>query len=155
MKGDKKVIKHLNSLLTAELTAIHQYFLHSRMYEDWGLSKLYERIHHEMEDEIKHSEMLIKRLLFLEETPNVQDLGRLKIGNTVPKMLKNDLNMEMSVVAALKEAILCCENQKDYVSREILEQMLQDTEEDHVWWLETQLGLIEKVGLENYLQSQM
>lgn len=155
MKGDSKVIKHLNQLLTTELTSIHQYFIHSQMYQNWGFSKLHERIRHEMDDETKHAEALIERLLFLEATPNLQDLNKLNIGSAVPEMLESDLQLEMTVAKALKEAIACCETQKDYVTRETLEFLLKETEEDHAWWLETQLGLIKKVGLKNYLQAQM
>ena len=155
MKGDSKVIEHLNQVLTIELTSIHQYFIHSRMYENWGFSKLYERIRHEMEDETRHAEALIERLLFLEATPNLQDLNKLNVRSVVPEMLESDLQLEMTVAAALKAAIGCCEAKKDYVTRETLESLLKETEEDHALWLETQLGLIKKVGLKNYLQAQM
>ncbi|GJM04965.1 MAG: bacterioferritin [marine bacterium B5-7] len=155
MKGSAKVISELNKLLSGELTAMDQYFIHSRMYEDLGLTKLYERISHEMEDETGHADELIKRILFLEGTPNLSERAGLNIGSDVPQMLKNDLLLELSVITALKEAIGCCESEKDYQTREILEVLLKDTEEDHTDWLEKQLGLIDKIGLENYLQSQM
>jgi len=155
MKGDKKVINQLNKLLAGELTAMDHYFVHSRMYEDWGLSKLHERVAHEMEDETQHASSLIERILFLEGTPDLSKRDPLAIGKDVPAMLKNDLELEMAVVGALKKAIAICEEEQDYQSREILEAMLKDTEEDHTYWLEKQLGLIKKVGLQNYLQSQM
>ncbi len=155
MKGNKKVIKTLNELLAGELTAMDQYFIHSRMYQDWGLHKLYERIDHEFDDEKGHASRLIERILFLEGTPDLSKRGDLKIGSEVPEMLENDLELEYAVDKALKEAIALCEAEQDYQSREILEQMLADTEEDHAYWLEKQLGLIKKVGLQNYLQSQM
>lgn len=125
------------------------------MYEDWGLSRLYERINHEMEDETQHADALIKRLLFLETTPDLSEQDALRIGSDVPTMLKNDLDVEYGVIAALKEAIAICEAEQDFQTREILESMLADTEEDHAYWLEKQLGLIEKIGLQNYLQSQV
>ncbi len=155
MKGNNKVINQLNKLLEGELTSIDQYFIHSRMYEDWGLNELYERISHEMEDETGHADKLIKRILFLEGTPDLSKRRDLKIGKDVPEMLKNDLEIEMGIITDLKQAIACCESESDYQTREMLEEVLKDTEEDHTLWLETQLGLIEKVGLENYLQSKM
>ena len=155
MKGNTKVIDRLNQLLAGELAARDQYFIHSRMYEDWGFGKLYERINHEMEEETEHADALIKRILFLEGTPNMVATQPLAIGTDVPSMLKNDLDLEYKVVAELKEVIAVCEKESDYQTREILEAMLKDTEEDHTLWLEQQLGLIEKVGLQNYLQSQM
>ncbi len=155
MKGNKKVLDTLNTLLAGELTAMDQYFIHSRMYQDWGLNKLYERIDHEFDDEKGHAAALIERILFLEGTPDMTQRSGLKIGKDVPQMLKNDLQLEYDVDKALKDAIKLCEAQKDYQSREILEQMLADTEEDHAYWLEKQLGLIDKIGLSNYLQSQM
>jgi bacterioferritin len=155
MKGNKKIIDTLNQLLAGELTSMDQYFTHSRMYDDWGLSKLYERINHEMDDEKQHADLLIKRILFLQGVPAVGNRSPLKIGKDVREMLKNDLELEYSVITALREAIASCEQEKDYQTREILETMLADTEEDHTYWLEQQLGLIEKIGIENYLQSQM
>ncbi|MGR8997893.1 MAG: bacterioferritin [Gammaproteobacteria bacterium] len=155
MKGDKKVIEHLNKLLAGELTAMDQYFIHSRMYQDWGFDKLYERINHEMQDETGHADALIKRILFLEGVPDLSKRAPLTIGGHVPEMLKNDLELELNVVASLKEVIAYCESVNDYTTREILESMLQDTEDDHTYWLEKQLGLIDRIGLENYLQSQV
>ena len=155
MQGDKKVIAYLNKLLANELTAMDQYFLHSRMLQNWGLTKLYERINHEMSDEQGHAAALIERILFLEGTPDVATREALRIGKDVPNMLKNDLKLEISVVAALKEAMAYCEKVADFQSRDILLGMLRDTEEDHAHWLEQQLGLIDRVGIANYLQSQM
>lgn len=155
MKGSDKVISQLNKLLEGELTSIDQYFIHSRIYEDWGLNELYERIAHEMEDETGHADQLIKRILFLEGTPDLSKRQDLKIGKDVPEMLKNDLEIELAIAEDLKEAIACCESANDYQTREMLEELLKDTEEDHTYWLEIQLRLIEKIGLENYLQSKM
>ena len=155
MKGKEKVIQQLQKLLRGELAARDQYFTHSRMYDDWGLNKLYERINHEMEEETQHADMIIKRLLFLETTPDLSQQDGLNIGKDVPSMLKSDLDLEYKVVDDLKEAIAVCEEERDFQTREILEPILADTEEDHAYWLEKQLGLIEKIGLQNYLQSQM
>ncbi|NOX76497.1 MAG: bacterioferritin [Gammaproteobacteria bacterium] len=155
MKGEQKVIDTLNQLLAGELAAMDQYFIHSRMYDDWGLSRLHERINHEMEDETGHASSLIERILFLEGTPDLSTRSGLNIGRDVPQMLKNDLDLEYAVIDALKAAIVTCEECRDYQTRELLEAMLKDTEEDHAYWLEKQLGLIDKLGLQNYLQSQM
>jgi bacterioferritin len=153
MQGKKTVIDELNKLLTGELSAADQYFIHSRMYENWGFSVLYERIEHERVEELEHATKLIRRILFLEGTPDVASRGALKIGATVPEMLRSDLEYELGVVAALKSAIALTEAEQDYDTRRILVELLQDTEEDHTHWLEQQLGLIDKVGLHNYLQS--
>lgn len=155
MKGKSKVIEQLQLLLRGELAARDQYFTHSRMYHDWGLSKLYEHVNHEMEEETQHADALIRRLLFLEATPDLSKVDALRIGADVRSMLRNDLDVEYAVTAALKTAITVCEAEQDYLSREILEAMLRDTEEDHAYWLEKQLGLIEKIGLQNYLQSHI
>jgi len=155
MKGKQSIIDVLNSLLAGELAAMDQYFIHSRMYDDWGLSKLYDRIGHEMEDETGHADQMIKRILFLEGTPNMVKRDALNIGSTVPEMLKSDLDLEYSVVKNLKAAIALCETEQDYETRAMLVRQLEDTEEDHAYWLEKQLGLIDKIGLENYLQAMM
>lgn len=155
MKGNQKVIDQLNKLLAGELAAMDQYFIHSRMYEDMGLNELYERISHEFEEEKDHADWLIRRLLFLQGVPDMVSRNNINIGTDVPTMLKSDLALEYQVVKDLKEAIAICEQEQDYQSREILEKMLEDTEEDHAYWLEKQLGLIDKVGLPNYLQSKM
>lgn len=155
MKGNEQVIAHLNALLAGELTAIDQYFIHSRMYENWGLSKLFERIAHEVQDETNHADVLIKRILFLEGFPDLTKREPLHVGHTVEAMLKNDLALELQVVADLRKVMAFCESVQDYQTREILQVMLEDTEHDHAHWLEQQLGLIERVGLQNYLQSQL
>ncbi len=154
MEGDRAIVQHLNKVLTNELTAIDQYFLHSRMLENWGLKKLAEHEHGELVDEMKHADALIKRILFLEGLPNLQDLDKLMIGELAAEVLKCDLALEMKAIPPLKEAIADCEAKGDYVSRELLEKILEG-EEEHVDWLETQLRLIATLGLENYLQAQM
>lgn len=155
MKGNEKVIDALNGLLGWELAAMDQYFIHSRMYDDWGLQKLFERIDHEFDDEKGHAAALIERMLFLEGTPDMVPRPPINIGQDVPAMLQSDLDVEYAVGNALKAAIKVCEEEQDYTSREILEKLLEDTEVDHAWWLEKQLGLIKMVGLQNYIQSQM
>ena len=154
MKGDKQVIKHLNIILKNELTAINQYFLHAKMLKDWGLTKLAEYENSESIDEMKHADQLIERILFLEGLPNLQDLGRLMIGENTKEILECDLKLEMNGVPDLTAAIAHCEGVKDYTSRELFESILS-SEEEHIDHLETQLGLIEKVGIENYQQSQI
>jgi bacterioferritin len=154
MKGDTKVIEYLNKQLTNELTAINQYFLHARIYKNWGLAKLGAHEYKESIEEMKHADMLIERVLFIEGLPNLQLLNRLLIGENVPECLQGDLTLELGSRTVLIEAMAYCETVKDYVSREIFQHILEDTEE-HIDYLETQLGLIDKVGIENYLQSQM
>ncbi|KZY38071.1 MULTISPECIES: bacterioferritin [unclassified Oleiphilus] len=155
MKGSDKVIAELNHLLAGELTAIDQYFVHSRIYEDMGLDKLYERLDHEREEETDHADQMIKRILFLEGHPDLATREPLNVGKTVSEMLQNDLNVEYSVIKNLKAAIALCESEQDYETRAMLVKQLEDSEEDHAYWLEKQLGLIDKIGLQNYLQSQM
>ena len=155
MKGNKEVIDTLNKLLTGELSAMDQYFVHGLMYEDWGLNELHERISHESDDEREHAKKLVQRILFLEGTPDVASREPLNIGKDTEQMLKNDLAYEYQVADNLRSAIAPCESKQDYESREILEVLLEETESDHMYWLEKQLGLIDKVGLQNYLQSKM
>ena len=151
---DPKVIQYLNKALSNELIAINQYFLHSRMFEDWGLKRLAEKEYEESIDEMKHADQLTQRILFLEGLPNMQDLGKLMIGENVKEMLECDLSLEHIACPDLKEGIAYCESVSDYVSRDLLSSIL-DSEEEHIDWLETQLSLIDRVGLENYQQSMM
>ncbi|NVK18415.1 MAG: bacterioferritin [Methylocystaceae bacterium] len=154
MKGSKKVIDALNGLLTHEMSAADQYFIHSRMYDDWGMTELFERLKHEQEEELDHAAKLVERILFLEGTPDVASRVALNIGKDVPSMMKSDLAYELSVVKELKKVINVCEKEQDYVTRQILIGLLDDTELDHTYWLEKQLGLIDKMGLKNYIQSK-
>jgi bacterioferritin len=154
MKGDTRVIDFLNRVLTNELTAINQYFVHARMFRHWGLKKLDEYEYHESVDEMKHADRLINRILFLEGVPNLQVLNKLYVGEDVPEALKCDLRLELEAIPLLREAVAHCESVGDYVTRELFEDIL-DGEEEHVDWLETQIDLIAKTGLQNYLQSQM
>lgn len=155
MKGNQNIIDTLNGLLAYELAAMDQYFIHSQMYLDWGLNKLHERIAHEFEDEKGHATKLIERMLFLEGTPDMINREGFLVGKDVPSMLESDLRVEYKVTDKLKQAVALCETEKDYVTRDMLMILLEDTEMDHAYWLEQQLGLIKRLGLANYLQSQL
>lgn len=154
MQGSTAVLDYLIELLRGELTARDQYFIHSRRYEDLGLNTLYERLNHEMEEETEHADALLRRILLLEGQPDMRPLP-FTPGQTVPEMLQCDLDTEYEVREKLKKGIALCEQEGDYVSRQILVQQLDDTEQDHAYWLEQQLRLIDQIGLQNYLQSQM
>ena len=154
MKGDKEIIEALNCVLANELTAINQYFLHARMLEDWGLEKLGKLEYDASIDEMKHADQIIKRILFLEGLPNLQKLNRLKIGQNIEELIAADLEVEYKAVPELREFIGLCEKKQDYVTRDILKGIL-DSEEEHIDWLETMQGLIEKVGVQNFIQSQI
>jgi bacterioferritin len=155
MLHNTKIIDALNHLLSFELAAMDQYFLHAQMYEDWGYTKLYERIAHEFDDEKGHATVLIQRLLFLEGAPDMQTRTGFQIGSDVPSMLESDLRVEYAVADALRETIALCEVEKDFVTRDMLLTLLDDTEMDHAHWLEQQLRQIKHLGLENYLQAQL
>ena len=154
MQGDKKVIEHLNKILTAELTSINQFFLHARMYKNWGLDALNEKSYKKSIKDMKQADALIERILFLEGLPNLQHLERLRIGEHTEEMLSCDMKFQVDQLAGLRAAIAYCETAQDYVSRELLEDILE-YEENHIDWIETQQYLIENTGIENYLQSQM
>lgn len=152
MKGDPKIIAQLNKVLGNELVAINQYFLHARMLDDQGFERLGKHEYEESVDEMKHADELVKRILFLEGLPNLQDLGKLKIGENVREIIECDLALEMVAIPDLRDGIVMCEQARDFISRDLLRKIL-DSEEEHVDWLETQLGLMDSMGLENYLQS--
>ena len=154
MQGDAKVIAHLQAQLKNELTAINQYFLHHRMLKHWGLERLARKEYEESIGEMKHADRLMDRILMLDGLPNLQDLGKLMVGEDVPEILRCDLKLEQAAQATIKDGIAHCESVRDYVSRELLQDILDDTEE-HIDFLETQIELLDKVGLQNYLQSQM
>lgn len=154
MKGDPQIIDALNSVLTNELTAINQYFLHARMLQDWGLERFGKLEYEASIDEMKHADQLIKRILFLEGLPNVQKLNRVRVGQNTEEIIESDLQVEYEAIPKLKDCIELCEKKKDYVTRDIFRSIL-DSEEHHVDWLETQQGLIQKVGLQNYMQTQI
>jgi bacterioferritin len=154
MQGNATVLKHLNAVLKNELTAINQYFLHARMFDNWGLRRLGSHTRDESIDEMKHADKLIERILFLEGLPNLQDLGKLYIGENVKEALECDLKLELEAHPYLRTAVADCEKVADYVSRELFEDILE-SEEEHIDWLETQLSLIERIGIENYCQSQL
>ncbi len=154
MKSDATVLKHLNKALGNELVAINQYFLHSRMFQDWGLNKLAEKEYDESIDEMKHADQLIQRILFLEGLPNLQSLGKLLIGENTREMLECDLQLEMIACPDLRAGIAYCESVQDFATRDLLNSILV-SEEEHVDWLESQLGLIDRVGIENYQQSMI
>lgn len=154
MQGDPQVIRLLNKVLANELVAINQYFLHARMYKDWGLKELADHEYEESIDEMKHADRLIERILFLQGLPNLQHLGKLLIGENTPEMLACDLQLEMIAIPDLREGVAYAESVGDYVSRDLFSAILE-SEEEHVDWLETQLGLIEKIGIANYLQSKI
>jgi bacterioferritin len=154
MQGDAKALQYLNDQLKNELTAINQYFLHARMYRHWGLEKLGEHEYEESIGEMKHADKLIQRIFMLDGLPNLQDLHKLLVGENTEEILNCDLKLEQGSQATCKEAIAYCESVRDFVSREIFVEILQDTEE-HIDWLETQIELVGKVGLPNYLQSGM
>jgi len=154
MQGDEQVIAHLNKVLSNELVAINQYFLHANILQDWGLKELADYTLHESIDEMKHADQLVERILFLEGLPNMQDLGKLHIGEDTEEMMKSDLALEMRAIPDIREAIVYCESVQDFVSRDLFREIL-DAEEEHVDWLETQISLIEKMGIQNYLSEKM
>jgi len=155
MQGKQLVIDQLNKQLTLELTSMDQYLAHSKIYEDWGINKLHEKLSHEYEEELGHAKLLAERILFLEGHADTVSREKVNIGTNVEEMLTNDLDAERIVAESLRKIIGICEQEQDYISRKILEDLLDDTEMDHIYWLEQHLGLIDKIGLQNYIQSQM
>jgi len=155
MQGKQLVIDQLNKQLTLELTSMDQYLAHSKIYEDWGINKLHEKLSHEYEEELGHAKRLAERILFLEGHVDTVSRDKVNIGSNVKEMLANDLEAERIVAESLRKIIGICEQEQDYISRTILEDLLDDTEMDHIYWLEQHLGLIDKIGLQNYIQSQM
>lgn len=155
MQGSQLVIDNLNKQLTLELTSMDQYLAHSKLYEDWGISKLHEKLSHEYDEELDHAKRLIERILFLEGSADTVSREKVNVGSNVKEMLENDLEAERDVAASLRKIIGICEQEQDFVSREMLLVLLNDTETDHIYWLEQHLGLIDRIGLPNYIQSQM
>ena len=155
MKGDKEILKNLQNLLNYELAARDQYLAHSRKYQDWGLTKLHAQMDHEMQEEQQHIDAIMNRMLFLEGDPDFTQRENPVVGDDVETMLRNDLEAEVDVAQLLRVTMQMCEQKNDYDTRDILQVLLHDTEMDHIYWLEQQLGLIEKIGLPNYLQNQM
>ncbi len=155
MKGSKRIIDLLNQQLTLELTSMDQYLAHAKLYEDWGINKLHEKLTHEHEEELEHAQKIIERILFLEGKADTASRQPIQVGSNVKEMLENDLNAEKTVAESLRDLIEACEQERDYHSREMLQVLLDDTEMDHIYWLEQHLGLIDRIGLQNYIQSQM
>jgi len=155
MQGKQLIIEQLNKQLTLELTSMDQYLAHSKIYQDWGINKLHEKLSHEYEEELDHAKRLAERILFLEGHVDTVSREKVNIGTNVKEMLENDLDAERIVAESLRKIIAICEQEQDYISRTILEELLNDTETDHIYWLEQHLGLIDKIGLQNYIQSQM
>ncbi len=154
MKGNDKILNLLNDQLTLELTSMDQYLVHAKIYEDWGIHKLHQKLIHEYEEELAHSKLLIARILFLEGDADTASRKPIHVGNNVKQMLENDLDAERIVASSLKHIISVCETEGDFETRVILEKLLEDTEMDHIYWLEQHLGLIDKMGMQNYIQSQ-
>ncbi|RLV61268.1 bacterioferritin [Parashewanella curva] len=155
MQGVAKIIKLLNKQLILELTSMDQYLAHAKLYEDWGIDKLHAKLTHEYEEELAHAKSLIERIIFLEGRADTASREKINVGNNVKQMLEYDLEAEQQVAKSLRDIIAECEAEGDFVSREMLERLLNDTEMDHIYWLEQHLGLIEKIGIKNYIQSQM
>jgi bacterioferritin len=155
MKGSQTVIDLLNRQLTLELSSMDQYLAHSKLYEDWGVNKLHAQLVHEYEEELEHAQSIIERILFLEGEADTASRSPIKIGSSVKEILENDLESELTVAASLREIIATCETESDYVTRDMLKRLLEDTEMDHIYWLERALSLIDRVGVQNYIQSQM